>query len=71
MCPPVSSVQRISVPLRTKMPDLGFGTSYKDGLCPKLKKNPAKPKLGTKNVLYDTSCPFLRSSKVLEFAIFG
>ena len=55
----------------TKMPDLCFGTSYKDGLCPKLKKNPAKPKLGTKNVLYDTSCPFLRSSKVLEFAIFG
>ena len=49
----------------TKILDLGFGTSYKDGLCPKLKKNPAKPKLGTKNVLYDTSCPFLWSSKVL------
>ena len=55
----------------TKMPDLGFGTSYKDGLCPKLKKNPAKPKLGTKNVLYDTSCPLLSSSRVLEFVIFG
>ena len=37
----------------------------------KLEKNPAKLKLGTKNVLYNTSCPFLWSSKVLEFAIFG
>ena len=27
----------------TEMPDLGFGTSQKDGLCPKLEKNPAKP----------------------------
>ena len=54
-----------------KMPDLSFGTSYKDRLCPKLEKNPAKLKLGTKNVLYDTSCPFLWSNKVLEFAIFG
>ena len=54
-----------------KMPDLGFGTSYKDGLCLNLEKNPAKLKLGAKNVLYDTSCPFLWSSKVLEFAIFG
>ena len=54
-----------------KMPDLGFGTSYKDGLCPKLLKNPAKPKLGPQNVLCYTSCPFLRSSRVLEFAIFG
>ena len=33
------------------MPDLGFGTSYKDGLCPKLEKNPTKPKLGPQNVL--------------------
>ena len=53
------------------MPDLSFGTSYKDRLCPKLEKNPAKLKLDTKNVLYDTSCPFLWSSKELEFAIFG
>ena len=36
-----------------------------------LRINPTKPKLGPQNVLYDTSCPFLRSSKVLEFAIFG
>ena len=54
-----------------KMPDLGFGTSYKDGLCPKLEKNPAKPKLGPQNVSYVTSCPFIRSSRVLGFAIFG
>ena len=53
------------------MPDLGFGTSYKDGLCPKLEKNPAKPKLGPQNVSYVTSCPFIRSSRVLGFAIFG
>ena len=33
-----------------KMPDLGFGTSYKDELCPKLEKNPAKQKLGPQNV---------------------
>ena len=33
-----------------KMPDLGLGTSYKDGLCPKLEKNSAKPKLGPQNV---------------------
>ena len=54
-----------------KMPDLGFGTSYKDGLCPKLEKNPAKPKLGPQNVSYVTSCPFIRSGRVLGFAIFG
>ena len=54
-----------------KMPDLGFRTSYKDGLCPKLEKNPAKPKLGPQNVSYVTSCPFIRSSRVLGFAIFG
>ena len=54
-----------------KMPDLGFGTSYKDGLCPKLEKNPAKPKFGPQNVSYVTSCPFIRSSRVLGFAIFG
>ena len=53
-----------------KIPDLGFGTSNKDGLYPKLEKNPAKPKLGPKNVLHDNSCPFLRSSRVLKFAIF-
>ena len=53
------------------MPDLVFATSYKDGLCPKLKKNPAKPKLGPQNVSYVTSCPFIRSSRVLGFAIFG
>ena len=34
-----------------KMPDLGFGTLCKDGLCPKLDKNPAKPKLDPQNVL--------------------
>ena len=50
---------------------LSFVTSNKDGLCPKLKKNLAKLKLCTKNVLYDTSCPFLWSNKVLEFAILG
>ena len=55
----------------TKLPDLGFGTSYKDGLCPKLEKNSAKPKLGPQNVLYVTSCSFIRSSRVLGFAIFG
>ena len=55
----------------TKMPDLGFGTSYKDGLCPKLEKNPAKPKLSPQNVLYDTSCPLLSSIRVLEFVSFG
>ena len=55
----------------TKMPDLGFGTSYTDGLCPKLEKTPAKPKLSPQNVLYDTSCPLFSSSRVLEFAIFG
>ena len=27
----------------TEMPDLCFGTSHKDVLCPKLEKNPAKP----------------------------
>ena len=54
-----------------KMSNLSFGTGYKDGLCLKLEKNSAKLKLGSKNVLYDTSCPFLWSSKVLEFAIFG
>ena len=35
-----------------------------------LRKNPAKPKLGPQNILCDTSCPFLRISRVLEFAIF-
>ena len=45
----------------TKMPDLGFGTSYKDGLCPKLEKNLEKPKLSPQNVLYDSSCPLLSS----------
>ena len=35
-----------------KMQDLGFGTSYKDELCPKLLKKPTKLKLGTQNVLY-------------------
>ena len=40
-----------------KMPDLGFGTSYKDELCPKLYV-PAQPKLGPQKVLYFTSCPF-------------
>ena len=54
-----------------KMPKLGFGTSCKDGLCPKLEKNPAKPKLGPQNVSYVTSCPFIWSSRVLGFAIFG
>ena len=34
-----------------KKSDFGFGTSYKDGLCPKLRKNPAKPKLGLTMVL--------------------
>ena len=29
-----------------KMPDLGFGTSYKDVLCPKLEKKPCKAKIG-------------------------
>ena len=53
------------------MTDLSFVTSNKDGLCPKLEKNHEKLKLGTINDFYDTSCPFLRSSKVLEFAIFG
>ena len=53
----------------TKMPDLGFGTSYSGGLCPKLEKNPAKPKLSPQNVLYDTSCPLLNNSRVLEFVI--
>ena len=43
------------------MPDLGFGTSYTDGLCPKLEKNPAKPKLSPQNVLYDTSYPLLKA----------
>ena len=45
-----------------KMQDLGFGTSYKDELCPKLLKKPTKLKLGTQNILYYTSCPFLRNS---------
>ena len=54
-----------------KMPDMGSGTSYKDGLCPKLEKNLSKPKLGPQNVWYDNSWPFLRRSRVLEFAIFG
>ena len=36
-----------------------------------LRKNPAKPKLGPQNVLYDNSCRFFRSSRVLKFAIFG
>ena len=53
-----------------KMTDLGFGTSYKDGLCPKLEKNLAKPKLSSQNVFYDTSCPLLSSSRVLKFVIF-
>ena len=53
-----------------KLPDLGFGTSYKDGLCPKLHKNPVKLKLGLQNVLYFTSCPFLRSSKSIEICNF-
>ena len=30
---------------------LGFGTSYKHGLCPKLFKKPVKPKLDPQNVL--------------------
>ena len=30
------------------MSDLSFGSSYKDELCLKLEKNPAKLKLGTK-----------------------
>ena len=38
----------------SKMPDLGFGTSYKNGVYPKLEKNPAKLKLSLQNVLYDT-----------------
>ena len=50
---------------------LSFVTSNNDGLCPKLKKNLAKLKFGTKNVLFDNSCPFLWSNNVLEFAIFG
>ena len=45
-----------------KMPDMGSGTSYKDGLCPKLEKNLSNPKLGPQNVWYDTSWPFLRKS---------
>ena len=53
-----------------KIKDLHFGTSYKDGLCPKLYKNPAKPKLGPQIVLYYTSCPFLRSSKSIEICNF-
>ena len=53
-----------------KMQDLGFGTSNKVGLCPKLQKNPAKPKLAPQNVLYYTSCPFLRSSKSIEICHF-
>ena len=41
------------------MPDLGFETSYKDGLCPKLEKNSAKPKSGPQINLYDiNSCRF-------------
>ena len=28
-----------------KMPDLGFGTSYKDGLCPKLENKSYKAKI--------------------------
>ena len=32
-----------------KMPDLGFETSYKDGLCPKLEKNPCKAKIWPSN----------------------
>ena len=47
------------------MSNLSFGTWYKDGLCLKLEKNPAKLKSGSKNVLFDTSCPFLWGSKVL------
>ena len=35
------------------MPDLGFGTSDKDGL------KPCKPKLSPQNALYDTLCPKL------------
>ena len=38
---------------------------------PNLRKNPAKPKLDPQNVLNDTSCLFIWSSRVLEFAIFG
>ena len=53
-----------------KMPDMGFETPYKDGLCPKLEKNPAKPKLSPQNVLHDTPCPLLSNSIVLEFVIF-
>ena len=52
------------------MPHLGFGTSNKNGLYPKLEKNHAKPKLDPQNVLYDNSCPFLGSRGVLKFAIF-
>ena len=43
-----------------KMIDLDFGTSYKDGLCPKLEDKSYKAKIGPQNVFYDTSCPFLR-----------
>ena len=53
-----------------KMPDMGSGTSYKDGLCPKLEKNPAKPKLSPQNVLYYISFPFLRCSKSIEICNF-
>ena len=49
----------------------GSGTPHKDGLCPKLEKNPFKAKLGPQNILYDISWPFLRRSRDLEFAIFG
>ena len=38
---------------------------------PKFRKNPAKPKLDPQNVLHGTSCSFIWSSRVLEFAIFG
>ena len=48
------------------MLDLGFGTSYKDVLCPKFYKDHAKSKLGPQN----TSCPFLRSSKSIEICNF-
>ena len=42
------------------MQELGFGTSYKDGLCPKLYKNSANPKLGPQKVLYDNSFSFFK-----------
>ena len=35
-----------------------------------LRINPTKPKLGPQNVLYDTSCPFLKLRIILKVAIF-